>query len=139
MSALMPNQPEGKDAGKLASSRLRLMEGQIFAGRYLIKERISRGTLSAVYKAERIGDGLTVALKVLLPKLVVDERAAGLLRHESAANARLNEAGPEDGKDGAPNTVQHPSLVCILDSGFDEPSKLPFIVMEYVDGLTLAA
>ncbi len=139
MSALMPNQPEGKDAGKLASSRLRLMEGQIFAGRYLIKERISRGTLSAVYKAERIGDGLIVALKVLLPKLVVDERAAGLLRHESAANARLTEAGPEDGKEGAPNTVQHPSLVCILDSGFDEPSKLPFIVMEYVDGLTLAA
>ncbi|MDX1986504.1 MAG: serine/threonine-protein kinase [Candidatus Obscuribacter sp.] len=135
----MPNQPEGKDAGKLASSRLRLMEGQIFAGRYLIKERISRGSISAVYKAEKLPDGRLVALKVLLPKLVVDERAACLLRHENAANARLTEATPEDEKDGAPAAVQHPALVCILDSGFDEPSKLPFIVMEYVDGLTLAA
>lgn len=136
----MPGQPDGKDAGKLASSRLRLMDGQIFAGRYLVKERLSRGSISAVYKAERIADGLTVALKVLLPKLVVDEKAAALLRHESAANARLEETLPDSGTEGkAPKAVRHPSLVGILESGFDEPSKLPYIVMEYVEGLTLAA
>ncbi len=116
------------------------MDGQIFSGRYLVRERISRGSISAVYKAERIADGLTVALKVLLPKLVVDEKAAALLSHESAANARLEETLPENGTDDkAPKTVRHPSLVGILESGFDEPSKLPYIVMEYVEGLTLAA
>lgn len=136
----MPSQPNGKDAGKLASSRLRLMDGQIFAGRYLVRERLSRGSISAVYKAERIADGLTVALKVLLPKLVVDEKAAALLSHESAANARLEEALPDQESDGkAPKAVRHPALVGILESGFDEPSKLPYIVMEYVEGLTLAA
>lgn len=113
----------GAEAGPLtnsmkkASSRLRINEGQTFAGRYRILERIGRGGLSVVYKAECLDDQKLVAVKLYLPKLNLDfEKAQNL----ASSNANLDKR-----------------IVPLIEFGFDEPAKLHYAVMPYIQGQTL--
>ncbi len=102
---------------KKASSRLRINEGQTFAGRYRILERIGRGGLSVVYKAECLEDQKLVAVKLYLPKLNLDfEKAQNL----ASSNADLDKR-----------------IVPLIEFGFDEPAKLHYAVMPYIQGQTL--
>ncbi|WP_144795999.1 serine/threonine-protein kinase [Microbacterium paludicola] len=89
-------------------------------GRYRIGECIGRGGTAAIYRAEDTLLGRTVAVKVL--RQSEDMPSAGERVHdETAVLASLN----------------HPSLVTLYDARLD-PQQPQFLVMELIDGPTLA-
>jgi len=85
-------------------------------GQYRILEPIGKGGMGRVFKAEHVGMGRTVAIKVLSSQLVKTERARELFRHEVKTAARLS----------------HPNIVTAYDS--NEVGQRHFLVMEFVDG-----
>lgn len=92
----------------------------ICVGRYRIVDELGTGANGKVYLAEDSKSGRTVALKILLLDDTEDHEALERFRRES----RLAEK------------VTHPALVRMLDFGIIEDRH--YIVMEYVDGPTLA-
>ncbi|MDR0975215.1 MAG: Stk1 family PASTA domain-containing Ser/Thr kinase, partial [Ruminococcus sp.] len=87
--------------------------------RYEITELIGVGGMADVYKATDILEGKVVAVKILKPEFSDNEEFIRRFRNESKAIAVLS----------------HPNIVKIFDVGFTD--KLQFIVMEYIDGITL--
>lgn len=93
--------------------------GKKLDGRYEITELIGIGGMAEVYKAVDIIDDKVVAVKILKNEFSNDEEFLRRFRNESKAIAVLS----------------HPNIVKIYDVGFTE--KIQFIVMEYIDGITL--
>lgn len=89
--------------------------------RYQLHARIGEGGMAHVYRADDVLLGRTVAIK--------------LLRHEAEVLAAPERARAEV---GALAALNHPSLVTLLDARV-EPGRARYLVMEYVDGPTLAA
>jgi tetratricopeptide (TPR) repeat protein len=101
--------PTNRDANWLPGRRV---------GRYIIRERIGRGGMGSVFRAEDLELGRAVALKRLH---VTDQQARDRLVREARAAAQL----------------QHPNVVAVYEVGDDDTA--PFIAMELVDGCTLTA
>lgn len=93
--------------------------GKRLDGRYEIVSHIGEGGMADVYKAVDVLDNKTVAVKILKKEFSENEEFLRRFRNESKAIAVLS----------------HPNIVKIYDVGFTE--KLQFIVMEYIDGITL--
>lgn len=97
------------------------------AGRYAISEYLGQGGMSTVYRGTDTKLGRQVAIKVMRANLAGDEQFRTRFRQEAQAASRL----------------AHPSIVRVLDAGDDliqtgeGPQRLPFIVMEFVDGQNL--
>jgi eukaryotic-like serine/threonine-protein kinase len=93
-------------------------------GRYGILSELGRGTSGVVYKAHDPKLDRLVALKILRPELVsLEESSDGLkqrFHQEAVATGRL----------------RHPAIIAVHDVG--EAEGRPFIVMEYIEGGTLA-
>ncbi|HEV3436049.1 MAG TPA: serine/threonine-protein kinase, partial [Gemmata sp.] len=88
--------------------------------RYKIVGRLGEGGMGVVYKAEHRVMGRTVALKVLSLETITSHPAAiDRFRREVHLASRLS----------------HPNIVTAYDA--DEAGGLHFLVMEYVDGLSL--
>jgi len=96
-----------------------LAAGTIFAGRYRIRALLGQGGMGSVYRAEHLGLGKDVALKVI-GKL--SQELELRFEREAKAIARLD----------------HPGCVRVLDYGEDERGA-QFLAMELVDGPTLHA
>jgi len=92
---------------------------QVFTGRYQIVRHLARGGMAEVYLARDLLLDRPVALKVLFPEFATDRSFVERFRREARSAASLN----------------HPNIVSIYDWGEEEGTY--FIVMEYVDGLTL--
>ena len=95
------------------------MAAQVFTGRYQIVRHLARGGMAEVYLARDLLLDRPVALKVLFPEFATDRSFVERFRREARSAASLN----------------HPNIVSIYDWGEEEGTY--FIVMEYVDGLTL--
>ena len=93
--------------------------GKRLDGRYELRELIGVGGMAYVYKAYDSIDDRTVAVKILKDEFANNEEFIRRFRNESKAIAILN----------------HPNIVKVLDVGFGE--HLQYIVMEYIDGITL--
>jgi len=93
--------------------------GKKLDGRYEITELIGIGGMADVYKAVDIIEDKIVAVKILKNEFSDDEEFLRRFRNESKAIAVLS----------------HPNIVKIYDVGFTE--KIQFIVMEFIDGITL--
>ncbi len=93
--------------------------GKKLDGRYEITELIGIGGMADVYKATDIIDDKIVAVKILKSEFANNEDFVRRFRNESKAIAVLS----------------HPNIVKVFDVGFTE--RIQFIVMEYIDGLTL--
>ncbi len=93
--------------------------GKRLDGRYEMRELIGVGGMAYVYKAYDCIDDRTVAVKILKDEFLNNEEFTRRFRNESKAIAILN----------------HPNIVKVLDVGFGE--HLQYIVMEYIDGITL--
>jgi len=91
----------------------------IFNKRYKVIEKIGGGGMADVYRAEDLELGRIVALKILHKHFASDEGFLERFRREARAAAKLN----------------HPNIVSIHDVG--EENGVYFIVMEYVQGVTL--
>ncbi len=88
-------------------------------GRYAITERLGAGGMGEVYRARDTRLDRDVALKVLPPGLLEDDRARRRFRKEALALSRLN----------------HPNIATVHD--FDFADGIDFIVMELVEGTSL--
>jgi serine/threonine-protein kinase len=106
----------------------------LLLGRYRELERLDAGGYGTVFLAFDERMTRRVAIKVL------PLRAAGHSRRSSASNADDSElvaVGLEEARTAA--LLNHPAIVSIYDFAIDEERGQAFLIMEYVDGLTLAA
>ncbi|MCH5315322.1 MAG: Stk1 family PASTA domain-containing Ser/Thr kinase [Eubacterium sp.] len=93
--------------------------GKRLDGRYEIQEIVGVGGMSVVYKAYDSVDDRIVAVKVLKDEFLNNDDFVRRFNNESKAIALLS----------------HPNIVKVYDVSFGE--RLQYIVMEYVDGITL--
>lgn len=93
--------------------------GKRLDGRYEIQEIIGVGGMSVVYKAYDNIDDRIVAVKILKEEFLNNEDFKRRFKNESKAIALLS----------------HENIVKVYDVNFGE--KLQYIVMEYIDGITL--
>lgn len=96
------------------------------AGRYRLVEKLGIGGMSVVWRGYDEVLGRPVAVKVLSPRLAVDQTFRDRLRQEALAAARL----------------AHPHITGIFDFGetpLDQQLTVPYVVMELNDGESLAA
>ncbi len=93
--------------------------GKRLDSRYEIQEIIGVGGMSVVYKAYDSVDDRIVAVKILKDEFLANDEFLRRFKNESKAVALLS----------------HPNIVKVYDVSFGE--KLQYIVMEYVDGITL--
>lgn len=96
-----------------------LESGRILQSRYEIIEPIGTGGMSDVYKAKDHSLNRDVAIKVLKEEFAQDVSFVTKFRAEAQAAAGL----------------EHPNIVNIYDVGSED--GLYYIVMEYVEGITL--
>ena len=96
----------------------------LYYGRYELLSELGRGTSGVVYKAHDPKLDRLVAMKILRPELVSLEESGISLKQrfhqEAVAAGRLT----------------HPAIVAVHDVG--EADDRPFMVMEYIEGGTLA-
>lgn len=98
-------------------------------GPYLIEAAIGAGGMGEVYRARDTRLDRTVAIKVLPPEAAVDSERRRRFEHEARAVSALN----------------HPHICTLYDIGSTRPPQaadrpsIDYLVLEYVDGETLAA
>ncbi len=87
---------------------------------YRIEELLGRGGMGVVYRAEQLGLGRKVALKLLSPELAESQGYRQRFMRESRMAARL----------------EHPNILPVYEAG--EAEGLLYIAMRYVQGSDLA-
>lgn len=95
--------------------------GSVLVGRYFIEKKLGQGGMGAVYlgRDRRLMDK-PVVVKILRAEFAADDWVVTKFLQEKEALTRAH----------------HPGIVGILDAG-ELSSGKPFIVMEYIDGITL--
>ncbi len=93
---------------------------RLYSHRYQVTHLIARGGMAMVYRAQDTLLNRAVALKILYPELSEDPLFVERFRREAQAAANLS----------------HPNIVPVFDWG--EDGETYFIVMELVDGISLA-
>jgi serine/threonine protein kinase/tetratricopeptide (TPR) repeat protein len=101
------------------SKSLKLV-GRVLGDKFKLTACIGIGGSGAVYKADQIALGRTVAVKILNEELSADARMIKRFRDEATSASRLN----------------HPNCVSIIDYGQSQDGLL-YLAMEYVKGPTL--
>jgi serine/threonine protein kinase len=96
--------------------------GAEISGRYRLDRRLGAGGMSTVYVARDQVLERDVAVKLLAEHLAEDEAFVARFRREALAAAKL----------------VHPNIVQVYDSGQDPETGRHHIVMEYVEGRTVA-
>ncbi len=91
-------------------------------GKYEILAELGRGAMGTVYKARDPRLDRLVAVKMMSEELLIEEEMRGRFQREAKSAANL----------------QHPNIVTIFDFGELEGEGSPYIVMELLDGTSLA-
>ncbi|MBR2779519.1 MAG: Stk1 family PASTA domain-containing Ser/Thr kinase [Firmicutes bacterium] len=95
------------------------MSGRVLAGRYELLEKKGDGGMAVVYKAKDTYLNRFVAIKILKPEFIRDNKFVDNFRRESQAAAKLS----------------HPNIVSVFDVG--KEGNIFYIVMELLDGDSL--
>lgn len=98
------------------------LAGTILAGKYRLLSLLGRGGMGTVWRAERLGWQAPVAIKLM--NLAESRDAQSLARFQ--LEARLCAS------------LRSIHVVQVLDDGIDQSTGAPFIVMELLEGETLA-
>ena len=94
--------------------------GRLLGDRYQLQSKLGEGGMGMVFKGTDIRLNRVVAVKLLNPEIVNDERSVLRFKQEMATTSAL----------------AHPHLIGITDVGFSS-DNLPFYVMEYLEGRSL--
>ncbi|HET7538640.1 MAG TPA: protein kinase [Polyangiaceae bacterium] len=97
-----------------------LLRDRVLVGRYRLDERLGAGGMGSIWRAHHLVLQAPVAVKLIDREAVPDEETLGRFMREAQSAA----------------TLRSPHVVQILDYGVDD--KLPFIVMELLEGENLA-
>jgi hypothetical protein len=97
-------------------------QGQLLAGRYRLQEPVAAGGAGRVWRAMDLVLERMVAVKLLRPEDAGDPLAAARFLAEARSASRLS----------------HPGIAQVHDYGDACPADVPFLVMELVDGPSLA-
>jgi len=97
-----------------------MIPGNLLAGKYKILEEIGRGGMGVVYEAEDTSLNRRIAIKVLPDVFTSDPERLARFEREAKVLASLN----------------HPNIAAI--HGLEEAQGKRFIVLEFVEGETLA-
>jgi len=97
--------------------------GSLFAGDFVIERPLGEGGMGAVYVVQQRSTGKRRALKVMLPQLVGSEKLRQRFEQEARVGARIDS--------------DH--VVEVVTAGIDEPTGIPYLAMELLEGETLAA
>jgi beta-lactam-binding protein with PASTA domain/tRNA A-37 threonylcarbamoyl transferase component Bud32 len=96
------------------------LNGSVLTGRYRLEARLGAGGMAEVFRGHDMVLDRPVAIKVLSERFASDPSFVDRFRREARAAARLNDR----------------NVVSVFDSGADDGTN--FIVMEYIEGRTLA-
>ena len=96
--------------------------GVVVSEKFVLKEVIGAGGMGKVYRADQLGVGRTVAVKIMHRHLMGDETAGARFTNEARAASQLN----------------HPNSISVLDFGQTRQGFL-YIVYEYLRGRSLDA
>lgn len=98
--------------------------GQVLDAKYRLERLLGRGGMGAVYLATHLGTERYVALKLITPQFMRNQEFVARFKREARAAGRL----------------RHPNVVDVTDFGFADAGGEPvaYLVMEYLDGCTLA-
>src|SRR5215213_1396773 len=104
--------------------RLEHYIGEVLDGKYRIEKLLGKGGMGAVYLAVHLGTERPVALKVIAPEFMQNDQFIERFKREARAAGRL----------------RHPNVVDVTDFGFAQvgAERVAYLVMEYLDGCTLA-
>ncbi len=92
-----------------------------YLGKYEIRERLGRGGMAEVYKGYHAALDRYVAIKLLHSFLADDSEFKVRFEREAQNVAKL----------------RHPNIVQVYDFDYDPESESYYMVMEFVDGITL--
>lgn len=104
------------------SSNLRSIR-RLIDGKYRLEERLGEGALGVVHRAVHLGLEKSFAIKLLKTAGSSAPAALARFRREAVALGRL----------------RHPHIVEVTDTGIDESSGIPYLVMELLVGAPLSA
>ncbi len=93
--------------------------GQTLDGRYVVRSKIARGGMAMVYLGDDLRLGRSIAIKIMHAHLADDENFTRRFEQEARSAAGLG----------------HPNVVNVFDQG--EADGVPYLVMEYLPGITL--
>jgi serine/threonine protein kinase len=98
--------------------------GTVLDEKYRIEKLLGKGGMGAVFLATHMGTDRPVALKIIAPEFMRHDEFVERFKREARAAGRL----------------RHPNVVDVTDFGFAEhgASRVAYLVMEYLDGCTLA-
>jgi serine/threonine protein kinase len=101
-----------------------LERGELLDNKYRIDQPLGHGGMGSVYRATHLGTKRTVAVKMILPQYTSHPEFVERFRREAEAAGQL----------------RHPNIVDVTDFGFATTSngQVAYLVMEYLDGCTLA-
>lgn len=93
--------------------------GQVIDGKYLVEALIGEGGMGKVYRGRNTRTESPVAIKTLIPDLLVDESLVERFKIEAKAASNL----------------RHPNTIRVYD--FGKEGDVLFMVMELLDGMSL--
>jgi serine/threonine protein kinase len=98
--------------------------GQVLDEKYRLERLLGQGGMGAVFLATHLGTDRYVALKLIAPQFMQNQEFVERFKREARAAGRL----------------RHPNVVDVTDFGFsgNEPDRVAYLVMEYLDGCTLS-
>lgn len=99
---------------------LHVTPGEVLDERWRIEERIGQGAMGSVFRGRELKSGSAVAVKVLAPEHCRKPKV--LARFEREADLMVQ--------------LRHPNIVQLLGHG--RLRALPYLVMEYLEGMTLS-
>ena len=98
---------------------INVVPGEILEERWRIETRVGQGAMGSVYRGRDLKQNRVVAIKILAPEHA--RKAKVLARFEREAELMTN--------------LRHPNIVQLYGHG--RRGVLPFIAMEYLEGMTL--
>jgi len=121
LEATQQVEPEVRQRPELDLDRLQATLSASLSPTYDVLRPIGRGGMGAIFLAKEPALKRLVAVKVLAPQLAADPNARARFEREARAAA----------------AISHPNVVRVFAVGETKRTKLPYIIMQHVDGPNL--